>query len=70
MLEEWYYVNWSTNYSSSSYYPNGHFRHAQRANVVFCDGHAGPEAMVPGSLDRKLPSQFVGCLRREILTLP
>ena len=28
------------------------------------------EALVPGSLDRRLPSQWVGCLRGEILTLP
>jgi prepilin-type processing-associated H-X9-DG protein len=70
MLEEWYYVSWATNYGSSSYYPNGHFRHSQRANAAFCDGHVGLEAMVPGSLDRRLPRQFVGCLRPEILTLP
>ena len=67
MLEEWYYLSYATNYSSSSYYPNGHFRHSQRANGMFCDGHVGLEAMAPGSLDRKLPSQFVGCLRAEIL---
>jgi prepilin-type processing-associated H-X9-DG protein len=70
MLEEWYYVSWATNFSSRSYYPNGHFRHSQRANVVFCDGHAATETMVPGSLDHRLPSQSVGCLRKEILTLP
>ena len=70
MLEEWYYVSWATNYASSSYYPNGHFRHTQKANVAFCDGHVGLEVMVPDSLDRRLPSQFVGCLRAEILTLP
>jgi len=70
MLEEWYYLSSKTNYSGSSYYPNGHFRHAQRANVAFCDGHVGAESMVPGSLDRRLPGQFVGCLRGEILNLP
>ena len=70
MLEEWYYLDNPTNYASSSYYPHGHFRHAQKANVAFCDGHVGLEVMVPGSLDRRLPSQFVGCLRGEILTLP
>jgi prepilin-type N-terminal cleavage/methylation domain-containing protein/prepilin-type processing-associated H-X9-DG protein len=70
MLEEWYYVNVATNYSSRSYYPNGHFRHDHRANLVFCDGHVGTELMVPGSLDQKLPSQFVGCLRPEILLVP
>ena len=70
MLEEWYYLDNPTNYSSANYYPHGHFRHAQKANVAFCDGHVGLEVMVPGSLDRRLPSQFVGCLRGEILTLP
>jgi len=70
MLEEWYYVSYTTNYSSASYYPNAHFRHSQRANVVFCDGHVASESMVAGSLDPKLPSQFVGELRPEILILP
>jgi len=62
MLEEWYYVDNSTNY------PNGHFRHAQFANVLFCDGHVAAERMVAGSLDQKLPAQFVGRLRLEILS--
>jgi prepilin-type N-terminal cleavage/methylation domain-containing protein/prepilin-type processing-associated H-X9-DG protein len=70
MLEEWYYLDDPTNQSSPSYYPHGHFRHSQKANVVFCDGHAGAEAMVPGSLDRKLPNQLVGRLRPEILPIP
>ena len=69
MLEEWYYLDNPTNYSGANYYPHGHFRHAQKANVAFCDGHVGLEVMVPGSLDRRLPSQFVGCLRGGILTL-
>jgi len=63
MFEEWYYFD-------SSSLPNGHFRHAQRANVTFADGHVALEAMVPGSLDKKLPSQFVGQLRPEILVVP
>jgi prepilin-type processing-associated H-X9-DG protein len=69
MLEERHYLDKSTYYSSANYYPHGHIRHAQKANVAFCDGHVGTELMVPGSLDRRLPSQFVGCLRPEILTL-
>lgn len=69
MLEEWYYLSSATNYASRSYYPNGHFRHLQRANVIFCDGHVGLEQMVPGSQDRRLPNQCVGSLRAEILTL-
>ena len=64
MLEEWYYVDCSADQ------PNGHFRHSRKANVVFCDGHVGPEKFVPGSLDVRLSSQFVGRLRREILELP
>jgi prepilin-type processing-associated H-X9-DG protein/prepilin-type N-terminal cleavage/methylation domain-containing protein len=70
LIEEWYYLSVDTNYTSRSYYPNGHFRHAQKANVAFCDGHVAPESMVPGSLDLKLPSQFVGQLRPDILVLP
>lgn len=64
MLEEWYYVDTGSNQ------PNGHFRHAHRANVVFCDGHAAAERFVPGSIDPRMPSQFVGRLRPEILILP
>jgi prepilin-type N-terminal cleavage/methylation domain-containing protein/prepilin-type processing-associated H-X9-DG protein len=70
MVEEWYYLDNPTNYPGSSYYPHGHFRHSQRANVVFCDGHVGKEMMVPGSLDPKLSGQFVGRFRPEMLTLP
>jgi prepilin-type N-terminal cleavage/methylation domain-containing protein/prepilin-type processing-associated H-X9-DG protein len=61
MLEEWYYVDTTTNY------PNGHFRHVQRANTVLCDGHVAREKPIPGSLDQRLPNQFVGRLRTEIL---
>jgi prepilin-type N-terminal cleavage/methylation domain-containing protein/prepilin-type processing-associated H-X9-DG protein len=70
MLEEWYYLDVNTNFTSASYYPNGHFRHAQRANVTFGDGHVGMETMLPGSRDQRLPSQNVGQLRPEILAVP
>ncbi len=69
-LKEWYYLDLQTNYSSANNYPNGHFRHSQKANVTFADGHVGMETMVAGSLDRHLPNQNVGQLRPEILTLP
>ena len=62
MLEEWYYVDDSVSY------PNGHFRHMRRANVVFCDGHVGLEMPEPGSLDQRIPSQFVGRLRPGVLS--
>ena len=41
MIEEFYYLTVSTNFSSANYYPNGHFRHSQRTNVAFGDGHVG-----------------------------
>jgi prepilin-type N-terminal cleavage/methylation domain-containing protein/prepilin-type processing-associated H-X9-DG protein len=50
--------------------PNGHFRHSQKANVIFCDGHVGLEKMDPGSLDQKLPSANIGRFRPEILLIP
>src|SRR4029079_13249133 len=64
MLEEWYYVD------TTADYPNGHFRHGRQANVVFCDGHVAAEKFVPGSVDSRLPAQFVARLRSEILVLP
>jgi prepilin-type N-terminal cleavage/methylation domain-containing protein/prepilin-type processing-associated H-X9-DG protein len=64
LLEEWYYVDGSTDQ------PNGHFRHSRKANVVFCDGHAAAEKFVKGSIDGRIPSQYVGSLRREILEVP
>jgi len=70
MAEEFWYLDVESNQPIANYYPNGHFRHSQRANVTFCDGHVGMEKMVPGSLDPKLPNQFVGQLRPEILTVP
>jgi prepilin-type N-terminal cleavage/methylation domain-containing protein/prepilin-type processing-associated H-X9-DG protein len=71
MFEEWNYLDYQgTNYSSPSYQPNGHFRHAQKANVTFADGHVAMEKAVAGSFDKRLPNQFIGQLRPEILTLP
>lgn len=61
MVEEWYYVDTSSNQ------PNGHFRHSHQANVAFSDGHVGSERPAPGSIDARLPSQWIGRLRTEIL---
>ena len=61
MLEEWYYVDTTTNY------PTGHFRHNRKANVIFSDCHLGSEKAVSGSIDQRLSEQEVGRLRREIL---
>lgn len=64
MLEEFYYV--STNRTEAT----AHFRHAERASVVFADGHVGLEKMAAGSLDLNLPRQSVGRLRPEVLAIP
>jgi prepilin-type N-terminal cleavage/methylation domain-containing protein/prepilin-type processing-associated H-X9-DG protein len=71
MFEEWYWLDFEgTNYSSSSYQPNGHFRHTRKANVTFVDGHVDLEKPVPGSFDKRLPNEFIGQLRPEILAVP
>src|SRR5436190_5649771 len=64
MLEEFYYVD---AVEGSISYPNAHFRHQERANVVLLDGHVERERMVAGSLDEKIPGEHVGRLRSEIL---
>ena len=49
------------------------YRHpggAGSANVTFADGHVDLEKPVADSLDKRLPNQFIGQLRPEILTLP
>lgn len=67
MFEEWYYLDLETNYSRPNNQPNGHFRHAQKANVTFADGHVDLEKPVSGSFDKRLSTQFIGQLRPEIL---
>jgi prepilin-type processing-associated H-X9-DG protein len=61
MFEEWYYLNQDTSE------PNGQFRHEQRANAAFCDGHIERENMVSGTLDQRLPGQIIGWLPSSIL---
>jgi prepilin-type processing-associated H-X9-DG protein/prepilin-type N-terminal cleavage/methylation domain-containing protein len=62
MLEEFYYVNENE--------ATAHFRHQRMANAVFCDGHVAGEKPLPGSIDARLPAEFVGRLRPESLRLP
>jgi prepilin-type N-terminal cleavage/methylation domain-containing protein/prepilin-type processing-associated H-X9-DG protein len=65
MFEEWYYIDNEAGQPSPQ--PNTQFRHQQRANVVFVDGHLAPAQMVPGSLDPRLPGQLIGSLAAGIL---
>ncbi len=64
MLEEFYYISTNTTEATA------HFRHGRKANVIFCDGHVSAESPAPDSLDSRLPGQFVGRLRPEILRVP
>ena len=61
MLEEFYYVTNSTREATV------HFRHSQKASVVFCDGHIDQEKPVVNSIDLRMPNEFVGRLRADIL---
>ncbi|MCL4177022.1 MAG: prepilin-type N-terminal cleavage/methylation domain-containing protein, partial [Verrucomicrobia bacterium] len=61
MLEEFYYVN--------THETTVHFRHGQRANLLFVDGHVAQAPPLPGSLDQRLPRQCVGRLPPERLRL-
>jgi prepilin-type N-terminal cleavage/methylation domain-containing protein/prepilin-type processing-associated H-X9-DG protein len=64
LLEEWYYVDAA---EDSLSYPNAHFRHQQRANVAFLDGHVNRESPLAGTLDGRIPRAWVARLRAEIL---
>ena len=64
LLEEWYYLDASIDQ------PNGHFRHASAANVLFCDGHVAREQPVAGSIDPRLSKELVGRYRGDILEVP
>src|SRR5665213_2891466 len=64
MFEEFYFID---NGGSQPDQPNGQFRHGQRANVLFVDGHLGSEQMVAGSLDLRLPAQLIGWLCSAVL---
>jgi prepilin-type processing-associated H-X9-DG protein len=59
LLEEFYYFD--TNVLSATV----HFRHRDRAQAVFADGHVGTELPVVGSEDRRVPGQLCGRLRTE-----
>ena len=59
MLEEFYYVNDRER--------TAHFRHGQKATAAFCDGHVGQLGFDMGSIDDRMPDQWVGRLPGELL---
>jgi len=54
LMEEFYYVN--------NYEPTAHFRHQDRANAGFLDGHAERVEPVAGSIDSRMPEERIGRL--------
>lgn len=62
MLEEFYYVNATER--------TAHFRHRQAAFAVFCDGHLERVKPLAGSLDMRLPDQWIARLPPECLRVP
>ncbi|MDA1277215.1 MAG: prepilin-type N-terminal cleavage/methylation domain-containing protein [Verrucomicrobia bacterium] len=61
MLEEFYYLSVSE--------ATGHFRHTGTANAVYCDGHAGQEKPLAGSLDNRIAGELIGRLMPEVLRI-
>ena len=59
MLEEFYYVNERER--------TVHFRHGQKATAAFCDGHVGQLGFDMGSIDDRMPDQWVGRLPGKLL---
>lgn len=62
LVEEFYYVS-----DGGPSYANAHFRHRDRANVVFVDGHVDAATPAPGSIDQRLPSMKLGRLPKHQL---
>jgi prepilin-type processing-associated H-X9-DG protein len=64
LIEEFYYV------SAAASERTAHFRHQQNANVISCDGHVERERPLVGSIDPRLPAEWIGRLRPEALRVP
>ena len=58
LLEEFYYV------SPYSRDRTVHFRHGEKANVLFCDGHVESLPMASGTQDMRMPDSMVGLLNQ------
>ncbi|HTI70863.1 MAG TPA: hypothetical protein VMF06_12915 [Candidatus Limnocylindria bacterium] len=62
MLEEFYYFE--TNITSLTI----HFRHRQRTQVWYADGHVSSVIPFLGSIDTRLPTETVGRLDPDLVT--
>ena len=62
LIEEFYYIN-----HGPALFANGHFRHNDRAETVFCDGHVASEAPANGTTDLRLPDSGIARLRADVL---
>ena len=61
MIEEFYYVN--------NREQTAHFRHNKKSYVAFCDGRVDLVGFSSGSIDHRLPEQWIGRLASKVLLL-
>ena len=59
MIEEFYYVN--------DREKTAHFRHSKMGYVSFCDGSVALKGFAEGSLDERMPDQWIGRLPSSML---
>ncbi|MBO60657.1 MAG: hypothetical protein CMO63_01620 [Verrucomicrobiales bacterium] len=59
MIEEFYYVN--------DREKTTHFRHGEKSYAVFCDGSVSLQTYAEGSIDDRMPDQWVGRLPSAML---
>lgn len=62
LIEEFYYIS-----DGGSSYANGHFRHSNRANSAFIDGHVESVERAPGTKDLRLPQANIARLPQHHL---
>ena len=62
LIEEFYYIS-----DGGSSYANGHFRHSNRANSVFIDGHVEAVERSPETTDLRLPEADIARLPQRHL---
>ena len=61
MIEEFYYIN--------NREQTVHFRHDKKSYVAFCDGRVELMGFSRGSIDHRMPEQWIGRLSSDVLLL-